>query len=261
MSVDIMSAIDTASGFIILAVLILAAFRGIVIGRALARGVYRNRAFWIAGVLIADALQSQVPDAPTIGNLPVFVITFFLLLCVVFVFIDSTILVTLDMDFFHRNTLRWRQGRFVAYAVFFIFATMFLYISYLGASPGYAFLLLLGFVVISAYSVVALVIGARRSADRTLRRHVMLLGLFVILFLTISFTFNYTSILPVDLLDDFLGVLYAYVLYRAVMTLSPVGHVEKDVSPTSIPEGAASTSKLIPDPLNSPHILSHGLVG
>lgn len=226
MSIDVVSIIDNSASLLNVAILLLAAFRGFEIGRKFVSRVYRNRAFWIAGVCIALVLQGSTGYDPSlnntlIGGLPLFEITFFVLFFVIFVFIDSTILVTLEMDFFHRNTLRWKQIRRPFYLVgLALFALIFL--------PGNPLTFAAFILVPLPYSVVALFIGARRTPDRTLKRHITLLGFVVIAFLVMTFIFNHTSILWVDLLDDFLTVLFPYLLYRAVMTLSPVSHIEKE---------------------------------
>ena len=69
----------------------------------------------------------------------------------------------------------------------------------------------------------------RRSPDTTLRSHILLLALFFAIFVATTLMFNYTSALSIDLLSDVLTILDAYLLYRAVMTLSPLGRVKKEV--------------------------------
>jgi hypothetical protein len=236
MSIDIVSLIDNASYYGALAILLFAAYRGFTIGRALPSRVYRNRAFWIAVLCVAIFFQDQIPDGIMVGGgLPLFQLTFFIELFVLFVFIDSTALVALELDFFHRNTLRWRKLRPVFYPLALIGETTLLLITYASGLPSppswaTAFFVkpLVGaFFVIFGYAVVAMVVAARRTQDRTLRRHVMLLGLFFATFIATTFMFNFTSILLVDLLNDLLVVLGYYAFYRAVMSLSPVGRVEK----------------------------------
>ncbi len=227
MFIDVVSVIDTVTPLIAVAILVLAAFRGVEIGRTLVSRVYRNRAFWIAGLCIALVLQSSTGYVPSVNNLligalPLFEITFFLLVFVIFVFIDSTVMVALELDFFHRNTLRWKQLRRPFYLVGL--ALLVLIILPATAQTFVAFFLVLG------YSVAALIIGARRTPDRTIKRHIMLLGFVLIAFIIMSFLFNSTSTLSVDLLYDFLIVLYPYLLYRAVMTLSSVGRIEKEIA-------------------------------
>jgi hypothetical protein len=239
MSIDVVSIIDTITGLGFPAILLLATFRGVQIGRTLVSRVYRNRAIWIAGVCLAQAVQSQVPDSWMIGGLPVFELAYFVLITLIFVFIDSTIMVTLELDFFHRNTLRWRRGRFVAYPALIGTLVAGATATALGYSLDSPLLLL--FPVTFGYAVGALIIGSRRTPDRTLRRHIILLGFVVIIFVTTTFMFNFTSIVSVDLLDDFLTLLTAYLLYRAVMTLSPLGRVEKELALTSMQGETAVT--------------------
>jgi hypothetical protein len=243
MSVDAVSVIDTASGLVSLIILILAAYRGAELGSALTSRVYRSRAFWIAALCVMIALQSQIPDSWETGGLPIFELTFFLMISVFFVFIDTTVSVALDTDFFHRNSLRWRQARFVAYPIVIGWVVIFLAVTYLSgltSPPAWVSAIQNGpegvlFIAAILYSILALVIGARRSPDKTLGRHILLLATFFAIFIATTLMFNYTSILPVDLLSDLLTVIGSYVLYRAVMTLSPLGHIEKEVSAASKP--------------------------
>jgi hypothetical protein len=227
MSIDFVSIVDTAASLLSVVILLLAAFRGFEIGRTFVSRVYRNRAFWIAGLCIALVLQGSTGYDPSINNaliggLPLFEITFFLLVFVIFAFIDSTILTTLELDFFHRNTFHWKQLRKPFYVLgMVLFALIFI--------PGNPLTFVIFFLVIG-YSVIALIIGARRTPDRTLRIHIILLGLTFISFIAMSLIFNYTSILSIDLLNDFLIVLYPYLLYRAVMMLSPMGRIEKEIA-------------------------------
>jgi len=242
MSVDLVSIIDTASGLAFLIILILAAFRGVELMRALANRIHRNRAFWIAALCVLLALQAQVPNGWEVGGLPIFELTFFMMVSVFFVFIDSTISVALEVDFFHRNTLRWRQARLIAYPIVFGWVVIFLSVTYLSGLPNppawvsavQAGPVGLLFIATLLYSIVALVIGARRSPDMTLRRHILLLAAFFAMFIATTFMFNYTSTLSIDLISDALTVLSAYVLYRAVMTLSPLGRVGRETAAPSV---------------------------
>ena len=221
--------IDTATTVIAPAILLLAAYRGLTIGRGLTSRVYRNRAFWIAALCIGDVLQSLVPDNWMLGQLPLFELTFFALVFVVFIFIDSTILVTLEMDFFHRNTLRWRQMRLVIYSYFLVFGAAAGIVTYLGVAISGPESLFAGLAIaLYGYSVITLIVSALRTPDRTLRRHILLLGVVILISAVTTFTFNDTSIPAVDILDDVLAVLANSVIYLAVMALSPVGRVEKD---------------------------------
>jgi hypothetical protein len=89
------------------------------------------------------------------------------------------------------------------------------------------------FVLSFSYLISTVIIGARRTPDRTMRRHVMLLGLTVILFILSQTIGPYTSTVSIDLLSDLLSVVTPSVLYFAVMALSPIGRVEKEVGATS----------------------------
>lgn len=245
MAIDLVSVIEELSITVAGIIVILAAYRALTIGRAFTRA-YRNRAFWIIILGAFTIIQPATGYFPSINNmiiggLPLFEITFFTLLLSFFVFIDSTIMVALEMDFFHRNTLRWKQVRILAYLAVVGGIVGFVIISSLATLPGapawvlaaaagsgsriffIALLGALGFEFV--YMPVTLIVAARRTPDRTLRRHLMLLGLLFITYI-VSFlnatTFNNYPNSWSGLFGDFLLVLLAYVLYRAVMTLSIV---------------------------------------
>ena len=67
-----------------------------------------------------------------------------------------------------------------------------------------------------------LIVGARRTPDLTLKRHIrflgIALGLFVLNFLTGSLT---NGGFPSDLLDDAISPLSVYAIYVSIMSLSP----------------------------------------
>jgi hypothetical protein len=237
MSIDILTLTDELS-FLIIGILdIFIVFRAAEIGRAFVNRIYRNRAFWIAAttvVVLVNDFVGHFPYAP-LSNLSVF--TFLLLFPVVFTFVDSTILATLEIDFFHRNTLRWRQFRLVAYiAVYGETAILFILIytatfpnapSWINAvlnSAAFDILFLI-ILFVFVYSVLAVIVGARRIQDRIMKRHLMLLGLAVALFI-ISIANDVT--VAFSLIDDAISLIATYVIYRAVMTLSSVGHIERE---------------------------------
>jgi hypothetical protein len=236
---DIQPIIDNATEIITDAIFAFAVFRAVSIGRHLMNRIYRSRAYLLAAVIVFSVVQSFVPDSWVVAGLPIFMVAYFALLFFVLVFIDTTILVVLDMDFFHRNTLRWRQARPVVYAVSLIDMAIILFVTYLSSLPSppssvnssHDFFPVIGsFVAVFLYSAATLIIGARRTPDRPMRKFLMLAGLLVLSLLVSTLIFNYTYIFAVDLFDDFLGVAIAYVAYLMVMSLSPTGKVEKEIA-------------------------------
>jgi hypothetical protein len=231
MSVDVLSTIDTITGLATAAILLFAVYRAVEIGRGLVNRVYRNRAYLTGALIVFLVLQSFVPQSPTIGNLPLFELSYFVLLFVILAFADSSIMVALDMDFFHRNTLGWRQGRLPLYIIMLLGFADFLVPTYLGVTQGViANFAGAAFVGGYGYTIAALVAGARRTTDRPMRSFIAFLGIFVLCQVVTTLAFNYTSIPAVDLLSDFLSLTIAYSLYRMTMSLSPVGRVEKSIA-------------------------------
>ena len=246
MYIDYVGLTNTLTWIVTSVVAILVAARGLEFGRAFVSGVYRNRAFWIAALGVVTVLQALPGFVPNLANVmvgavPLFEVTWFTLLLAYFAFVDSTILVTLQMDFFHRDALRWRKARIPILLVLVIFVAAILF-SLLGTiqSPGNSLFigipLLVSLFFSIPYSGVALVIGVRRTQDRTLKRHLTLLALVFILYISnfveASVTFNNPGTASI-LLDDLFILGGVYVLYQAVMTLSPVGRIEAGMAGAS----------------------------
>jgi hypothetical protein len=164
-----------------------------------------------------------------VDGLPLYEVSYFALILFVLAVIDSTILVTLDMDFFHRNTLRWRQIRYIAYTIYLAdIAILFLVTMNLIPQFQQGGIIVIGsFYVVLAYAVATLLIGARRTPDKPLKRFVELAGILLLGFIINTLINNYTYIDAVDVFNDFLGVSIAYVTYLMVMSLSPTGKVDK----------------------------------
>ncbi|MDA4130559.1 MAG: hypothetical protein OK457_07290, partial [Thaumarchaeota archaeon] len=129
MSIDIISVIETIISLIGAGIILLAIIRGFQIGRALVSGIYRRRAFWISAVgafAFLSILTGTVPFIFSIVSGTVAFVIFLVLVVVIFTFVDSTILAAMEMDFFHRDTLRWKQFRSPSYAVLFAFVLFIL---------------------------------------------------------------------------------------------------------------------------------------
>jgi hypothetical protein len=240
---DIFNLVGELALLVSLGIFFFATYRAVQIGRVLMRGVYRSRAFWSAGtmtVIIISTLVGYLPSAIAVsGFLDV------LGLIVFFTFVDSSVRVAQDMDFFHRSTLSWQRLRKPFYILLFASAAIALWAGYL-ASPdtllamvgGAQFYLVIG--PLYVYSAAALFLGARKTPDRTMRRFVKTLGLAlacVAIYLTIWIPFTPFSVTVQDLgamISYFFVPAAAYFLYLAVMSLSPVGRVEEEVDATTI---------------------------
>jgi hypothetical protein len=180
------------------------------------------------------------------SNSPLSFLAFPLIAIVLVVFVDSSIKVAGETDFFHRGSLGWERVRkpfvvllvaelaIVTSDVYAFGTSMSSLLAILGVSQFFVVLAL-----IFSWGAAALTVGARRTADRSLRRFARMLGLVVIcfvLFLTVWIPFAPFSLTIKDVgstISIFFATAGAYFLYLAVMSLSPVGHVERDVGATS----------------------------
>jgi hypothetical protein len=241
MFIDYVGLTNTLTWLVASIVSIMVVYRGLEFGRAFMSGVFRNRAFWITALGLVTFIQA-VPGYITpvhdfsIGGVPFFVIAWFTLFFAYFAFVDSTIMVALQMDFFHRDTLHWKRGRFVVFlALGILFIALLLVALGIVSNSANSAALLIPLVVstfvVLPYAGVALFVGARRTQDRTLKRHLILLALVFILYISHFIVASTNSNNPTQvftLLDDSLILGGVYTLYRAVMTLSVVGRLEKD---------------------------------
>ncbi len=232
-----------AALILFVAILVVAGIRGIQIGRGLVDRTFKNRAYWSSlVVLYSAAFQTQF----SLFNLrpglaPSYLSAFFysldwdFLYIIFFLFIDSTIMVTMRMDFFHRNTLRWasiRKALVPLYIVAILVQGTYYNLPNQANIPVWALALIVVmdaiFIGSFVLAIPVLLIGARRTPDRTFRRFVTLLGLALASSLAVTFIpapGSYPSILaPIS----------AYLLYKMVMSLSPIGRVEKGVGATRL---------------------------
>jgi hypothetical protein len=262
MSIDLVSIIVELILLIAGIVLFFLISRAVTIGRKFVGQVYRSRAFWFAGVMIV-ALISVLSDLvsilfnlyPSSSLSALGILVFIAWVLVMFVYADRTILVTLEMDFHHRNTLHWRPIRTLAYVamfanVFYLYAYIFVTkaptcsscpIVYLPGLPSWVPVILpgilvpeaiLAFIVTFGYTISALIIGDRRTSDMTMKRHVRWLGLSFLIFLgflvgfTLSLVGLITSLYVAFLLQSFIILVVVYTFYRALMSLTPIGRLE-----------------------------------
>lgn len=217
-----------------------AALRAFTIGRALLNRVYKSRAYLtglLALVEFAGILSGEADQV------------YLLVLIILYVIVDTTILAALELDFFHRNTLRWKQVRIAAYILFVADAIYGGYfVNYVSKSPSIApsaalhSLLGVIFVVaassllfIFAYTATTAVVSVRRTPDRPLRRFMTLSGLFLFGILVNSLVFVFIS----EVFAPFLWVAFAYITYCMAMSLSPLGKVEKEIRSSTTSGGQA----------------------
>lgn len=232
---DVIAFIDNATYYISLAIILFAVYRGITIGRKLVNRVYRRRAFLVSILILFIVIQTNIPDWSILG-LSVVEVSYFALLFFFLAVIDNTILVALDMDFFHRNTARWRQTRFGVYSVFLIDVILIIVSPII--DPGLAGIGRVGvlgsFASILVYATVVLVLASRRTPDRTMRRFLIWTALLLLITLVFTLLNRFSNIAAIDLFLDFLGIAQAYVLYALVMSLSLTGKRVEESSQASI---------------------------
>ncbi len=257
MSIDIVTIVSELGLLIAGIVMLFLIPRAIIIGRKFVSRTFKSRAFWFAGVMIIalfallSALISLLFNLyPSSSFSGLGINAFLAWVLVMFVYADSTILVTLEMDFLHRNTFHWRPVRTLAYVA--IFANVFYlyaFISvtkaptcsglcppvYLPGLPSWVPAIfpgilvpeaLLVFIVTFGYALSAVIVGARRTSDMTMKRHVRWLGLSFLVFLG----FFVAMIISPNgnlLLASFLVLVLVYTFYGALMSLTRIGRVDK----------------------------------
>jgi len=226
-------------------ILVLAAYRAVEIGRASVSPVYRRRAFWTAAfvVLVVINLFDSFSSPPLLTVFGILGgLSLVLLEVTLFAFVDGAVTVAIDNDFFHRDSMKWSRLRSAFYpiVVFSAADSVFLgsyYQSEITSSlwshiPALGVVLLL---IVFCYSAAALVVSARRTADRTLKWHVRILGFSVLSIVVAIFDQIAYSWSGYNLPLGIIFIVISYLLYLAVMSLSLVGKVEKaveaDVSP------------------------------
>lgn len=238
MSIDIASTLVNLITLVSIAIIIFGGYRAIELSRVLVGRVYRNRAYWtlgLIGLVVFFVGVQYVPDSTgLVSAFGFFGITFAL-----FLFVDSNIHVVKEMDFFHREILRWGTFRkpILASLICTSVIAIFSLIYYPGGTFGSSIWATLGvlsyFVVLAvafSYSAAGLIVSARRTPDASMRRFVRMLA-----FSLVSFALFFTTWIPLGVFgtavenvgSTIFVIPAAYFIYRAVMSLSPVGRVEK----------------------------------
>ena len=247
MATDYFPLAEDAVGLIATAITILALYRAVGFGRVLVRGTYRRRAIWTAVFLLATLFfflnTSGIPYLSFgAGGPGIIVVTFAMVL-----FVDGSVRAAQDTDFFHRDTFRWRTLGRPAVIVTIVSGTILLlgaltpegsaYVNSLSTNPPawvvvgvFQYFVVLGVVI--PYGAASLIVAARRTEDRTMKRFVKMLG-----FSLLGFVLFFTTWIPLALISndvsnlgsDIFTIPAAFYLYQAAMSLSPLGRIDRSV--------------------------------
>jgi hypothetical protein len=232
-------------------ILYAAAGRGLQLARGFTSRAYRTRAYYMAGLTLAlgvadlgNFLPSNFLPTPTNLTLLEQVISdigglgYTLALFVAFVLVDKNIQLMREVDFFHRDSLRWSKVRKPLLILVILLSAELIATAFLNlpsSSPALFFVLATyfpGFGFCLGYAAVSLIVTARRSAYRDLRRYSILLGIalaFGVVSSTIWIPLGLVTSIDIENLASAVpGFLSGYFLYRATMSMSPLGRVSKE---------------------------------
>lgn len=223
---------------------IYAAYWAFDIRRALSTNVFRNQALGMGLVAIGWLLVNTVysfglPTTAEVGA-PLIVVA------LSFYWIDTSIFAAQRTDPLQRNTMRWREVRWLLWPTFGLLFTLTLLVEY---SPPLAawqpvwlgILWLPSFMIPAAILAAVFVKSVMRSKDRTLRRHLRWFGLsFVGLFATLIITELIVTSLGGIVSDATTSsgfTVFAYCIYRSAKSLAPLERMgmqaEGETSPGS----------------------------
>jgi hypothetical protein len=247
-SIDLPTVVDTIEILVPTGIFLFSGYRALDIARNFVGGTYRGRAYWtaalaIAALILGFATSTSVPILSYAQGTPAFPVIF---LALTF-FADSNIRVMKESDFFHRDILRWASLRNPVLAVMVALNAITiigLFIlpetAFTGSSPlaGVFILIYFGFAGSAfTYFAGALIVGARRSADASLKRYARMLGLSLL-----SFMLFFTIWIPLSVYGNFVSgavsgffmIPAAYYIYLGVTSLSPLSKINrKDTAPAA----------------------------
>lgn len=223
-------------------ILIYGAYWAFAIRRAIFTGVYRSQALWIGFFSLyfigyVSGLDNGAPGVSLTFDLLV-TAYYVVLSLLLFRLIDVDVNVARRSDPLLRDTLRWRTLRLIIWTI--IMAASFLvFIVAASRDIGIAIPPLiiavsqaLVYLPMAIPGVIGLTIGARRSADQTLRRSLEWLGLFFVALLLTSLSYFLVIgglvTVPRDLYNSLGGLAFipaAYCLYRSAKSLAPLGRI------------------------------------
>ena len=250
MSFDPFDALNYVLIVVSIGILAFGAARAYQIARAFVNRTYRARAYWgcllMAAIGLGTANNFVMYPTTSLGS----VLTFFpfaIIVVLLLAFVDRGVYVAEDGDFFHREIWRWHTLRKVAYAatVGTFLALLPSYYNYYVPDVANSPLVQIGadqvavvVPLVFAYSVGALVIGGRRTSDLTMKRHIRMLGYGFFAFIMAFPFFIAVSSGPLEVVPNALIIFANWFLYRAVMSLSNVGKIDRSLATDSGPSAA-----------------------
>jgi hypothetical protein len=240
MSIDIADLLEDLAGLATAAISLLAAYRSLTIGKSLVTHVYRSRAYWLAALMIIFAAFALAGESSSAIATDISNNLFFVFLVALLVFIDSNVAVAREIDFFHKDNLHWHALRIPLLVIVIASSVIVAVISTALAAftnsllfdiVAVAYFTLLG--VAFSYSGAAMIVVARRTYDRTMKKFVKMLGFAIlcyVLFLTLFIPLD--AIYPSlgDIVTTFIAIAAAYFFYKAAMSLSFVGRIVKEAA-------------------------------
>jgi hypothetical protein len=236
------------------AIALYAAYWALSIRRALTSHVYRTHALWLGIVCVYVALTGFLSYSSVPAVIEAEFVFYATLFIVIFAYIDSTVRVARRSDPLLRSIFHWEKLRLALWADVGALAIFMI----AGINPynasfqnDYAVDILWTALVTILFIIggPALLIGARRSRDRTLRGSLKWLG--AALVLTVASFVEGTAVisLGVSQFDQFysyqalpgaiITILIAYALYRSAHSLAPISRLPAAESAMTESPGAA----------------------
>ena len=236
MSTETVNVLEAVAGVATSAIALLAVYRSLTIAKSLVTRIYRTRAYWLAVLMVIFAVLGILPTSTTLET-DISNVFFFSFLIALLLFIDSNVAVAKEIDFFHKDILHWEKIRIPLLVVVVAYTAAASIATALGISSAIAGVGIIGYIVVAgvafSYSGAAMFLIARKTYDQTMKKFVKTLGfaiLFWVLFLTLWIPLD--AIYPSlgDVVTDFIAIGAAYFFYKAAMSLTFVGRMEKQTA-------------------------------
>ncbi len=247
MSVDFLVYVEDIASLTQIAIILVGLYRVIEMRRGFVNRTYKSRATWSALLMVTIGVTNAIgfvsfPDT-LVGSLASF-LPFLAIVVVSYAFIDRTVLVAMQSDFFHRDVFRWMRARIPSY---FVLAASCVVIIVDTSIPPYgnssaapaSIWVELGFyqffavaIILLGYGTASAIFGSRRTSDQTLKRHIRLLGSALGFFVLALFTFSVNSGAFTQVVGNLLTIFATFFVYLSVMSLTPLGKVEKVAAAT-----------------------------